>query len=155
MGSALTYCYKPGKEAIALNRYAGGNNLYRKAREWWLEHPRCSEKELRKYLIHDFGFIADSGDDEERAHKIAVCLCQSTSRQTSSIGSVSLLVALCALVVSICSGQLSKLPQLVGWVLLTVIGFIVLFSAIWVVLKIKTDRRLTRDTEFRGRLLAL
>lgn len=151
----MTYSYTIGKKAATLDRYTGGNEQYCRAREWWLEHPRCSERELQEYLIHDFGFIADSGNDAERAHKIAVCLCESKPRQTTSIGSVSLLVALLALVISICSAQFNKYPELVGEVLLAAICFVVLFTAVWVVIKIKTDRRLTLDTEFRGRLSAL
>lgn len=159
----MTYSYTIGKKAATLDRYTGGNEQYCRAREWWLEHPRCSERELQEYLIHDFGFIADSGtesgtgsaDVAERAHKIAVCLCESKPRQTTSIGSVSLLVALLALVISICSAQFNKYPELVGEVLLAAICLVVLFTAVWVVIKIKTDRRLTLDTEFRGRLSAL
>lgn len=163
----MTYSYTIGKKAATLDRYTGGNEQYCRAREWWLEHPRCSERELQEYLIHDFGFIADSGtdsdtgsskdsgDEAERAHKIAVCLCESKPRQTASIGSVSLLVALLALVISICSAQFNKYPELVGEVLLAAICLVVLFTAVWVVIKIKTDRRLTLDTEFRGRLSAL
>lgn len=151
----MTYSYTIGKKAATLDRYTGGNEQYCRAREWWLEHPRCSERELQEYLIHDFGFIADSGNDAERAHKIAVCLCESKPRQTASIGSVSLLVALLALVIAICSAQFNKYPELVGEVLLAAICLVVLFTAVWVVIKIKTDRRLTLDTEFRGRLSAL
>lgn len=159
----MTYSYTIGKKAATLDRYTGGNEQYCRAREWWLEHPRCSERELQEYLIHDFGFIADSGtgsgtdsaDVAERAHKIAVCLCESKPRQTTSIGSVSLLVALLALVISICSAQFNKYPELVGEVLLAAICLVVLFTVVWVVIKIKTDRRLTLDTEFRGRLSAL
>lgn len=167
----MTYSYTIGKKAATLDRYTGGNEQYCRAREWWLEHPRCSERELQEYLIHDFGFIADSStgsgtdsstdsgkgsaDVAERAHKIAVCLCESKPRQTTSIGSVSLLVALLALVISICSAQFNKYPELVGEVLLAAICLVVLFTVVWVVIKIKTDRRLTLDTEFRGRLSAL
>lgn len=159
----MTYSYTIGKKAATLDRYTGGNEQYCRARKWWLEHPRCSERELQEYLIHDFGFIADSdtgsgkgsADVAERAHKIAVCLCESKPRQTTSIGSVSLLVSSLSLVISICSSQLNKYPEVVGEVLFVVTCLVVLCTAVWVVIKIKIDRRLTLDTEFRGRLSAL
>ena len=146
---------KVEKEAASLKRWAGGNEQYCEARKWWLENTQCSEKKLQQYLIKHFGYIAESGNEAERAHKIAVCLCQSEPRQSASVDTISLVVSLFALVISVCAGQFINYPQIARWALLIAIIAILLFMIVWVVLKTVIDHRLDRDTEFRGRLSAL
>lgn len=143
------------KEAASLKRWAGGNEQYCEARTWWLKNTHCSEKKLQQYLIDNFGYIAESSNEAERAHKIAVCLCQSEPRQSASVDTISLVVSLFALVISICAGQFINYPQIARWALLIAIIAIPLFMIVWVVLKTVIDHRLDRDTEFRGRLSAL
>lgn len=142
-------------EAVSLNRWTGGNEQYCEAREWWLKKTDCSENELQQHLIEHFGYIAGSGDEAERAHKIAACLCQSEPRQSASVDTISLVVSLFALVISVCAGQFINYPQIARWALLIAIIAILLFMVIWVGLKTVIDRCLDRDTEFRGRLSVL
>ena len=142
-------------EAASLKRWAGGNEQYCEARKWWLKKTDCSDRELQQYLIERFPFISDSVNEKERAHKIAVCLCQSEPHQSASVDAISLVVSLFALVISIWAGQFKNYPQMAGWILLSVIISIAFYMVTWVVLKTVIDRRLNRDTEFRGRLSAL
>lgn len=139
----------------AYRAFAGGNASYCKARDWWLDHKECSSTDLANYLAEKFSYLAGSGDETERARKVAAFLSKSEPYDNVSVSSISLLVSLFSLIISILSPWIRSYPETISGILIAAVVLIVVFMVFWAVIRHVTNRCQAVDTEFRGRLYAL